>query len=102
MVQKIWGTRTGHSREIAAKPISYLQAHPENYCAQMDTLLDLLYQSYTESNSVETPEFKAVINPLDRTLRDLADTEGKTEAKVDEETDEHMNIVFEMCTAYEH
>lgn len=31
------------------------------------------------------------VNPLDRKLRALADT--------DEEADEYMNIVFELCTA---
>lgn len=59
----------------------------------MKTLLELIYQSYTEFNSVETPEFKAIVNPLDRTLRSLVDK--------DEEADEYMNTVFELCTAYE-
>ena len=87
MEQKIWGIRSGHSCEIATQIISYLQAQPvgsngnseengekwsegwnEN-SNEMDTLLELIYQSYTEFNSVETPEFKAIVNPLDRTLR---------------------------------
>lgn len=107
MEQKIWGIRTGHNREIAAKIISYLQAQPVGIAGssegwgrgwsensnEMDTLLELIYQSYTEFNSVETPEFKAIVNPLDRTLRALVDT--------DEEADGYMNIVFELCTAYE-
>lgn len=88
-----WGIRSGHSHEIVAQIISYLQSHPANYCGQMETLLELIYQSYTEFNSVETPEFKAIVNPLDRTLRSLVDT--------DEEVDEYMNTVFELCTAYE-
>lgn len=33
------------------------------------------------------------MDPLDKTLRSLVDT--------DEEADEYMNIVFELCTAYE-
>lgn len=33
------------------------------------------------------------MNPLDQTLRSLVDT--------DEEADEYMGIVFELCTAYE-
>ena len=70
MKKHTWGTRTGHSREIAAKIISYLQAQSvgnEKWNEDWpDTLLDLIYQSYTEFNSIETPEFKAVINPLDR------------------------------------
>ena len=65
----------------------------ENSNGWADTLLELIYQSYTEFNSMETPEFKAIVNPLDRTLRALVDT--------DEEADEYMNIVFELCTAYE-
>lgn len=53
----------------------------------------MLYHAYTEFNSVETPEFKAVIDPLYQTLRSLVDT--------DEEANSYMNIVFELCTAYE-
>lgn len=115
MEQKIWGVRSGHSHEIAAKIISYLQAQPvgsngngekwsEGWSEngnEMETLLELIYQSYTEFNSVETPEFKAILNPLDRTLRALVDTDGKTKAEVDEEADKYMSIVFELCTAYE-
>ena len=59
----------------------------------MDTLLEMIYHAYTELNSVETLEFKAIVNPLDQTLRSLVDT--------DEEADEYMSIVFELCTAYE-
>ena len=93
MKQRVWGARSGHSREIVAKIISYLQAHPANFENQMETLLELIYQSYTEFHSVETPEFKAIVNPLDRMLRSLVDT--------DEEADGYMNIVFELCTAYD-
>ncbi len=60
-----WGVRSGHSHEIVAQITSYLQSHPANYgeqvrngCNQMDTLLELVYQAYTEFNSAETPEFK--------------------------------------------
>lgn len=35
----------------------------------MDTLPELIYQAYTEFNFVETPEFKAIMNTLDQTLR---------------------------------
>ena len=93
MKQRVWGVRSGHSHEIVAQIISYMQSHPANYCNQMDTLLELIYQAYTEFNSVETSEFKAIVNPLDQTLRSLVDT--------DEEADSYMNIVFELCTAYE-
>lgn len=46
---------------------------------------------------MEIPEFKAVINPLDQTLRSLVDT--------DEEVDEHMNVdaaFFTNFVAYYH
>lgn len=115
---RTWGIRSGHSHEIAAKIISYLQAQPvgsngnseENGGKSSegwnegwpDTLLELIYQAYTEFNSVETPEFKAIVNPLDETLRSLVETDGKTEAEVDEEADQYMNIVFELCSIYEH
>lgn len=56
-------------------------------------MLELVYQAYTEFNSVETPEFKAIIDPLDEQLRSLVDT--------NEEVDEYMNVVFELCAAYE-
>lgn len=90
---RTWGVRQGHTAEIVNQVISYLQSHPANYCIQMDTLLELIYQSYTEFNSVETLEFKAIIDPLDEMLRSLVDT--------DEEADEYMNVVFELCAAYE-
>lgn len=38
-------------------------------------------------------EFKAKIGPLDRKLRDLAET--------DEAADEYMNVVYSLCAAYE-
>ena len=58
----------------------------------MKTLFELIYQAYMEFNSTETPEFKAIVNPLDATLRLLVDT--------DEETDDYMNVVFELCVVY--
>lgn len=72
---------------------TYLQSHPANYCGQMDTLLELIYQAETEFNSAETPVCKAIIDPLDKTLRSFVDT--------DEEADEYSNMVFELCAAYE-
>lgn len=48
----------------------------------MNSLLELLYQSYTEFNSFETLEIKAIVNPLDVKLRSLVDTDGKTEVEV--------------------
>lgn len=53
-----WGIQSGHSLEIVPQIVSYLQFQRTDYCDQMDTLLELIYQSYTEFNSVETPECK--------------------------------------------
>ena len=50
--------------------------------------MDDINVPYTEFNSVETPEFKVIANPPDRTLRALVETDGKTEAEVDEEADQ--------------
>ena len=47
----------------------------------------------SRSNITESPEFKAKIGPLDRKLRDLAET--------DEAADEYMNVVYSLCAAYE-
>ena len=89
--------RNGHVGEIVEKVlqnvIQYLKEHPANYQGQVDTLLELLYQAFTEYNSVETPEFKEVIYPLKEKLRALVET--------DEEADEYMDIVFSLCAAYE-
>lgn len=91
--ERIWGTRSGHAAEIVENMIQYLKEHPANYQGQVDTLLELLYQAFTEYNSAETPEFRKQVAPLDETLRSLAET--------DEEADKYMNLVFGLCTAYE-
>lgn len=90
---RTWGIRKGHTAEVVENIKAYLQSHSANYYDDIDTLLDLIYQAYTEFNSAETPEFKAIIDPLDKILRSLVDT--------DEEADEYMNVVFELCVAYE-
>ena len=112
-----WGTRSGHAGEIVEKVVQdviqnvirdvvqnvvqntaqglaqYLKEHPANYQGQVDTLLELLYQSFTEYNSAETPEFKKGIHPLREKLITMADTE--------QDADDYMDIVFSMCAAYE-
>ena len=89
--------RNGHAGEIVEKVlqnvIQYLKEHPANYQGQVDTLLELLYQAFTEYNSVETPEFKKAIHPLREKLRALVDTE--------QDADDYMDIVFSLCAAYE-
>lgn len=93
----IWGARNGHAGEIVEKVVQnmirYLKEHPANYQGQVDTLLELLYQAFTEYNSVETPEFKKVIHPLREKLRSLVDTE--------QDADDYMDIVFSLCATYE-
>ena len=49
-MERIWGARSGHSREIVENVIQYLKEHPANYQGQVDTLLELLYQTFTEYN----------------------------------------------------
>ena len=89
--------RNGHAGEIVEKVlqnvIQYLKEHPANYQGQVDTLLELLYQAFTEYNSVETSEFKKAIHPLREKLRSLVDTE--------QDADDYMDIVFSLCAAYE-
>lgn len=93
----IWEERNVHTGEIVENIvqniIQYLKEHPANYQGQVDTLLELLYQAFTEYNSVETPEFKKVIHPLREKLRSLVDTE--------QEADDYMDIVFSLCATYE-
>ena len=91
--ERIWGTRCGHASEIVEKVVQYLKENPTNYQGQVDSLLELLYQAFTEYNSVETPAFRKQEDPLDETWRSLVET--------DEEADEYMNIVFGLCTTYE-
>ena len=64
-----------------------------DYLLTVDTLLELIYQTFTEYNSVETPEFRKQVDLLNETLRSLVET--------DEEADEYMNTVFSLCTIYE-
>ena len=92
-MERVWGIRTGRAAEILNKLKQHMREHPDNFYGDVDTLLELIYFHYTEYNPVETPEFKAVINPLEKTLRSLVET--------DEEADKYMNIVFELCCAYE-
>ena len=92
-MERIWGTRSGHAAEIVENVVQYLKEHPANYQGQVDTLLELLYQAFTEYNSVETSEFKKAIHPLREKLRSLVDTE--------QDADDYMDIVFSLCAAYE-
>ena len=88
-----WGTRNGHTSEIVESIKAYLAEHPVDYQGQVDNLFELLYCAYTEYNSVETPEFNDMVDPLSDKLKDLAGN--------DDEADEYMESVFGMCSAYE-
>lgn len=66
---RTFGPRPGHTTEIVNQIKSYLREHPVEYHGQVENLLEMIYCSYTEFNSVETPEFKAIVNPLDEKLR---------------------------------
>ena len=94
---RLWGKRTANSSEIVHTVLgsleAYLHNNPPDYRFQVESLLELLYYAFTEYNITESPEFKAKIGPLDRKLRDLAET--------DEAADEYMNVVYSLCTAYE-
>lgn len=65
-MERVWGIRTERAAEIISALKLYLQEHPTNFFGDVDTLLKLIYFHYTEYNPVETPEFKAVINPLEK------------------------------------
>lgn len=71
--ERIWGTRSGHASEIVEKVVQYLKEHPANYQRQVDTLLELLYQAFTEYNSAEMPGFRKQVDSLDETLRSLVE-----------------------------
>ena len=88
----IFGLRPSHTTEIVNQIKAYLEEHPANYYDQKDSLLELIYHSYTEFNFVELPEFKAIVNTLDHRLLSLVET--------DEEADWYMNIVFYLCCEY--
>ena len=64
---------------VLASLEDYLHSNPPDYRFQVDSLLKLLYYAFTEYNITESPEFKAKIGPLDRKLRDLAETDEAAE-----------------------
>jgi hypothetical protein len=87
------GTRKFDTSAIAENIVTYLKDNPPNYQGQANCMLELLYFTFAEYNSVETPEFKEQTDPLKEKLRALVDTE--------QEADDYMDIVFSLCAAYE-
>ena len=93
-IERIWGTRSGHAAEIVENVVQYLKEYPANYQGQVDTLLEMLYQAFTEYNSGRDTGIQETGGSSGwRPLRSLVET--------DEEADEYMNIVFGLCTTYE-
>lgn len=88
-----WGTRKFDTSAIVENIVTYLKDNPPNYQGQVNCILELLYFTFAEYNSVETPGFKEQTDPLKEKLRALVDTE--------QEADEYMDIVFSLCAAYE-
>ena len=89
----VWGTRKFDTSAIVENIVAYLKDNPPNYQGQANGMLELLYFTFAEYNSVETPEFKVQTDPLKEKLRALVDTE--------QEADDYMDIVFSLCAAYE-
>lgn len=88
-----WGTRKFDTPAIVENIVTYLKDNPPNYQGQANCMLELLYFTFAEYNSVETSEFKVQTDPLMEKLRALVDTE--------QEADDYMDIVFSLCAAYE-
>lgn len=88
-----WGRRKIDTSAIVENIVTYLKDNSPNYQGQANCMLELLYFTFAEYNSVETPEFKEQTDPLKEKLRALVDTE--------QEADDYMDIVFSLCAAYE-
>lgn len=88
-----WGTRKFDTSAIVENIVTYLKDNPPSYQGQANGMLELLYFTFAEYNSVETAEFKEQTDPLKEKLRALVDTE--------QEADDYMDIVFSLCAAYE-
>lgn len=75
-MERIWGARSGHSREIVENVIQYLKEHPANYQGQVDTLLELLYQAFTEYNSADeySGQFYTAIPEVGNRHSDIKET----------------------------
>ena len=70
-----WGTRIFDTSAIVENIVTYLKDNPPNYQGQANGMLELLYFTFAEYNSVETPEFKEQTDTLKEKLRALVDTE---------------------------
>ena len=75
-IERIWGTRSGHAAEIVENVVQYLKEHPANYQGQVDTLLELLYQAFTEYNSADehSGQFYTAIPEVGNRHSDIKET----------------------------
>lgn len=53
-----WGTRKFDTFAIVENIVTYLKDNSSNYQGQARGMLEFLYFTFAEYNSVETPEFK--------------------------------------------
>lgn len=79
--------------DIAKQLKAYIEAHPfDPGDSDCETVLDQLYQAYTESNETDSPEIKESFNELDKLLESLS-LENNNAVFI---------LVLHLCTAYEH
>ena len=71
-----WGTRKFDTSAIVENIVTYLKDNPPSYQGQANSMLELLYFTFAEYNSVETPEFKKQTDSLKEKLRALVDYSG--------------------------
>ena len=72
---------------------TYIEAHPfDPGDSDYETVLDQLYQAYTESHESDPPEIREEFKELDDLLRHLPLEDNNTV----------FNLCCRLCTAYEH
>ena len=79
--------------EIAKWLNAYINAHPFNAGdSDCETVLDQLYQAYTESHESDLPEIRDGFKELDELLGSLPLDDNNAV----------WNLCCQLCTAYEH
>ena len=78
---------------IAKRLTSYMDKHPIDLGdTDCETVLDQLYQAYTESHESDPPEIRDGFKELDNLLSELSL----------EDNNAVWNLCCQLCTAYEH
>ena len=78
--------------EIAKRLNAYITAHPfDSGDSACETVLDQLYQAYTESNESDPPEIREGVKELDALLEQLSLDDNNAV----------WNLCCQLCTAYE-